>query len=180
MNRISGFTAILIFLTIWGSPHCSAQQADPEFPPGFVMYAKLHSGMITNFSSAPDLFTGGVQLFPQVTVLPGLLRAGMIAGAFYNNNHIGGEFGPGVSIKLKTFYAKLKGAQVGSVGNVNLFADHLWGTGKQKLLGGGLGVDVGNLISLSLTAHRDYRFRNWWFQSEIGIRISKKKKNPII
>ena len=37
-------------------------QTDPEFPKGFIMHLKLHNGMVTNFTSSPDLYVGGVQL----------------------------------------------------------------------------------------------------------------------
>jgi hypothetical protein len=159
--------------------YCPAQ-TDPEFPKGFIIYAKLHNGMVTNFSSAPDLYVGGLQIVPQYTVVPNLLRAGLVAGGFYENKKIQGEFGPSLSFKLKTFNANLHGARVGSFGNLNLLIDHLWGTGKQRLFGGGLILDAGNIISFGLTAHRDYQFNNWWFQSEIAVRISKKKKTSPI
>ena len=169
------FTILLLGFAM----HSSAQ-TDPEFPNGFILYAKLHNGMITDFSSKPDLYVGGMQLAPQYTVVPRLLRVGIIAGGFYGNKKIRGEFGPSVSFKLKTFNANLKGSRVGSFGNLNLLVDHLWGTGKQRLLGGGLILDAGNLISFGLTAHRDYNLNNWWFQSEIAIRISKKRVTPPI
>ena len=169
------FTLLLLGFAIQ-----SSGQNDPEFPKGFILFAKLHNGMITDFSSKPDLYAGGLQLAPQYTVVPHLLRAGIIAGGFYANKKIQGEFGPSLSFKLKTFNANLQGAKVGSLGNLNLLVDHLWGTGKQRLLGGGLILDAGNLFSLGLTAHRDYHLNNWWFQTEIAIRISKKKVTPPI
>lgn len=158
----------------------SPAQTDTEFPKGFIMYAKLHNCMTTNFTSAPDLYVGGLQLAPQYTVVPHLLRAGVIAGGFYGNKKIQGEFGPSLSFKLKTFNANLQGARVGSLGNLNLLVDHLWGTGKQRLVGGGLILDAGNLLTFGVTAHRDYNLNNWWFQSELAIRISKKKVTPPI
>lgn len=159
--------------------YCPAQ-TDTEFPKGFILYAKLHNGMTTDFTSKPDLYVGGVQLAPQYTVVAHLLRAGIIAGGFYGNKKIQGEFGPSLSFKLKTFNANLQGARVGSFGNLNLLVDHLWGTCKQRLLGGGLILDVGNIISFGVTAHRDYGLNNWWFQSEVAIRISKKRVTPPI
>ena len=167
----------LLFL---GFVNCCSAQSDPEFPKGFILYAKWHNGMITNFTSRPDLYVGGLQLAPQYTIVPHLLRAGIIAGGFYGDKKIQGEFGPTLSLKLKTFHANLKGAGIGSLGNLNLRVDHLWGTGKQRLLGGGLILDAGNIVSFGLTAHRDYRLNNWWLQSEVSIRISKKRKNPEI
>ena len=168
---------ILLFFGI--ATYCPAQ-SDTEFPKGFILYGKLHNGMITDFTSRPDLYVGGLQLAPQYTVVPHLLRAGIIAGGFYGNKKIQGELGPSVSFKLKTFNANLQGARVGSFGNLNLLVDHLWGSGKQRLLGGGLILDAGNIVSFGLTAHRDYGLNNWWFQSEIAIRISKKRKIPEI
>ena len=128
--------------------------------------------MVTNFHRGADMYVGGLQLVPQVTVVPNLLRAGLVAGAFYGNKDLEGQAGPVVSLKLKTFNA----GPFGSAANLHLTAEHLWGTGKQKLVGGGLHVDLLNLITLGLTAHKDYEFNNWWLQTALGFRISKKKK----
>ena len=164
--------AVLMILTI----HFSYAQTDTEFPKGFIMYAKLHNGMTTDFTSKPDLYVGGLQLAPQYTIVPHVLRGGLIAGGFFTNKKIQGEIGPSLSFKLKTLKANLQGAPVGSLGNINLLVDHLWGTGGQRLLGGGIILDAGNLITFGITAHRDYGLNNWLFQSEIAIRISKKTK----
>lgn len=174
------FRSVIFLLTLCCSLQHSYAQQDPEFPKGFIMYAKLHSGMVTDFTSHPDLFAGGVQLTPQYTVVPHLLRAGLIAGSFYGAKKIQGEFGPVVSIKIKTLKANLRGAEVGSIGNINLQLNHLWGTGKQRLLGGSIILDAGNLITVGVSANRDYKLKTWWFQSEFGIRISKKHKNTDI
>ena len=168
--------AVLLILSV----SVSYAQTDTEFPKGFIMYAKLHNGMITDFTSGPDLYVVGLQLAPQYTIVPHVLRGGIIAGGFYANKKVEGEFGPSLSIKLKTFTANLQGAHVGSLANINLLVDHLWGTGRQRLLGGGLILDAGNIITFGITAHRDYGLNNWWFQTGIAIRISKKHKNPPI
>ena len=175
--HIKRYLITVLFISCVG--FCQAQ-TDTEFPKGFIMYAKLHNGMITDFTSNPDLYVGGVQLAPQLTVVPHLLRAGAILGSFYADKKIQGEFGPSLSVKIKSFHSKLEGAPVGSLANLNLIIDHLWGTCKQRLLGGGIMLDTGNVITFGITAHRDYMQNNWWFQSEIGIRISKKHKNPVI
>jgi hypothetical protein len=147
-------------------------QDDTEFPPGFIMYAKLHNGMITNFHQGADLYVGGLQFVPEVTVVPGKLRAGIIAGTFYGMNKLEAQLGPTVAVKLKTFNA----GPFGSAANVHLTGDHIWGTGKQKLAGGGIHLDLLNKLLLGLTAHRDYEFNTWWFQTALGLRISKVKK----
>lgn len=128
--------------------------------------------MVTNFKSAPDLYVGGLQLVPQVTVVEHLLRVGVIADGFYTNKKIQAAAGPTLSLKVTTINAGI----YGSAANLNINFDHLWGTGHQQLLGGGITADLGNLITIGLTAHRDYHFNTWWFQSAAGIRISKKKK----
>jgi len=174
---LHGFILSLIFLFSLSS--CMAQN-DPEFPRGFIFYVKLHDGMVSKFNSSPELFVGGVQLAPQFTAIPNLLRTGLIAGGFFSANKIQGEFGPTVSVKLKTFHVNLKNASIGSFGNVNIRLDPLWGTGKQRLLGGGHVVDLGNLVTIGITAYRDYQLNSWWFQSEVGLRISRKKKNTEI
>ena len=147
-------------------------QSDPEFPAGFVMHAKLHNGMITNFHRGTGLYTGGLQVISLVGILPQKLRAGLIGGAFYANKRWDAQFGPTLSVKLKTFNA----GPFGSAAHIHLTADHLWGTNKQNLAGGGIHVDLLNKLVLGLTAHRDYAHSTWWLQTALGIRISKLKK----
>ena len=144
-----------------------------EFPKNeFIMHLRLHNGMVTNFKSAPDLYVGGLQLIPQYTVVENVLRVGVIAGGFYTGKKLQGEVGPTVSFKLKTIALK----SFGSGGNINLSLDHLWGTEQQRLLGGGLNIDLLNFIIIGVSAHRDYSLNNWWLQASIGARISKVKK----
>jgi hypothetical protein len=147
-------------------------QTDTEFPKGFIMHAKLHNGMITNFKAGADLYTGGLQLIPQFTLIDHKLRGGIIAGVFYANKKMEGQFGPTIAVKLKSFNA----GPFGSAANLHFTADHIWGTGKQKLIGAGIHVDLLNKLVLGLTTHRDYEFKTWWLQTALGIRISKKKK----
>lgn len=164
------FIPPLFLFFVFSFQHSIAQN-DPEYPKGFVMHVKLHNGMVTNFKSDADIYVGGVQLEPQVTAIEHLIRIGVIADGFYLNKKLQAAFGPVVSVKLATFKAGI----FGSIGNINMALDHLWGTNHQMLAGGGIIADIGNLLTLGLTAHRDYYFNNWWFQSEIGLRISKKK-----
>lgn len=148
-------------------------QNDPEFPKGFIMHLKLHNGMVTRFkSTSPDLYVGGLQLVPQVTVVPHLLRAGLVVDGFYTGQKLQAACGPTASIKIKTINAGI----FGSAANINLSVDHLWGTEHQKLVGGGINADLANFLVIALTCHYDYGHSAWWFQNSIGIRISKKKK----
>jgi len=148
-------------------------QDDPEFSKGFIMYLKLNNGLVTQFNSTPDLYTGGIQLIPEFTVVEHRLRAGAIAGVFYTDKKVQVAAGPIVSLKLKTFNVK----PFGSAGNINLTLEHLWGSGDQRLLGGGFNVDLLNKIVIGISAHRDYNLNTWWFQNGVAFRISKKKKS---
>ena len=167
----------ILFIATSGYIHA---QNDTEFPKGFIMYAKLHNGMVTDLKVHPDLYVGGVQLAPQLTVIEHTLRAGIIADGFYTDKRIDGAFGPSLSLKIKTFKAALQGAPIGSIGNINLIVSHVWGSGHQRLLGGGVIADLGNIITIGITAHKDYFLNTWWFQNEIGVRISKPHKNRVI
>lgn len=163
------WTCSILLLVIFS---CNLLAQDTEFPKGFIMHLKLHSGMVTTFNTVPDLYVGGIQLVPQVTVIEHLLRVGIIADGFYAGKKVQGAIGPTLSLKLKTF----KAGFYGSAGNIHLIANHLWGTSDEHLVGGGLVADVLNKITFGITAHRDYNLDTWWFQSELGFRISKPKK----
>jgi hypothetical protein len=163
-------TAFILFLLIGAIAY--SQQDDPEFPKGFVMHARLHSGLRSEFNSSPALFIGGLQIVPQATIIEHKLRAGVIAGSFYMANKLYLQFGPTASFKLKTFNAGI----FGSAANLHVSVDHLWGSGHQRLLGGGFNLDLLNLLIIGLSAHRDYKLNNWWLQQSVGVRISKKKK----
>jgi hypothetical protein len=155
---------------------CYAQ--DAEFPKGeFIMHMRLHNGMVTNFKgTAPDVYVGGLQIIPQYTLVPNKLRGGIIAGAFFANKKFNALVGPTLSFKIKTLNAGI----FGSGGNVHLSAEHLWGTQKQRLFGGGIHLDLGNKLIISFMLHRDYKLNNWWLQNGIAFRLSKvKQPKPI-
>jgi len=168
--------AVVAILLALFSISVSAQQ-DPEFPKGeFIMHLNFHSGIVTGFNNAPEPFVGGIQLIPQYTFVANLLRGGAIVDGFYTNKSLQGAIGPTLSIKLYT----IKAQPFGSLGNINLSFDHLWGTGSERLLGGGVNADLGNLVVVGISLQRDYHLDNWWIQSNFALRISKiKKSKPI-
>jgi hypothetical protein len=167
LRNFKAYTFLLCFIC-----SCSAIFGQTEFPKEFIAHIRLHSGMITYPDNAPELFVGGLQLIPQVTLVPYKLRGGVVAGAFYSYNSINGMFGPTISYKITEF----KGGHFGSLGNLHINLDHLWGTDKQHLAGGGINLDLLNKLVVSLSAHRDYKLSNWWIQSGIAFRISKVKQ----
>jgi len=151
---------------------CTVASAQTEFPKEFIAHIRLHSGMITNSGNTADIFVGGLQLVPQFTLIEHKLRGGVVIGAFYAYKEINGLFGPTISWNIKEF----KGGHFGSLGNLHLNFDHLWGTDKQRLAGAGINLDLLNKLIVSLSAHRDYKLENWWIQSGIAFRISKVKQ----
>ncbi len=163
---------ILVLTLLLAGSNAVKAQNDPEFPAGFITHLKLHHGLSGKFNSSPELFIGGIQAVPQFTVVENLLRAGLVADGFYTNKKFDAAFGPTVTLKLKTIEAGI----FGSAGNLQLSLDHLWGISQQRLVGLGFAADLGNLVILGVTAHRDYHFNNWWLQSQLGIRISRKRR----
>jgi hypothetical protein len=150
-------------------------QTDPEFPKGWVMYLEAQQGMATTFNSSPDIYVFSLGLAPAATVIPGHLRLGGTANLLYTNKNISAAFGPRAAWKIKTFNID----PLGSLFNLQLQVEHLWGTDKQKLFGGGPVIEAGQILSFSLTAHRDYCLNYWWFRAGLGFNLlHKKRKSP--
>jgi hypothetical protein len=170
--RMKIYRAFLLFCNTLLLSTPAFTQNDPEFPKGFIMHVKLHNGAVTNFHRGADLYVGGIQAIPQWGLVPQKLRGGFIAGGFYNNQRVGAQFGPTISFKIKTIDV----SPFGSAANIHISADHLWGTDRQKLAGGGFHIELLNKLVLGITAHKDYEFKTWWLQTALGWRISKTKK----
>jgi len=159
----------LLLLTLSALPLLVRAQ---EFPKGWTLYLDGSQGMITQFRQGTDLYTGSLELAPQVTVKTGLLKAGAVAALTYNNKQLAGLFGPSATIKI--FQANA--GPLGSVANIQAQAEHLWGTGRQRLLGGGVYLEAGQLLLMGLKADRDYALNTWWFQGSIGFNLLYKKR----
>jgi hypothetical protein len=150
-------------------------QQDPEFPKEkWVLYLEAHQGMATNFHRNPDVYVGGVRLTPQFPVIAGKLRLGAVAGAVFTNKKWHGTFGPNLAWKLKSLQVK----EFGSLLNLQLQAEHLWGTNRQRLAGGGVKTEIGQLLTIAIMGHRDYHLNYWWWQVGIGFNLLRKKKGP--
>lgn len=163
-----------LLLLVFVAGFANAQQQDTEFTKGWLLNLKLTNGAVTNFSStAPDAYAGGLSLNPQVTVVPGLLRAGANLGAAYASKKMSGLFGPMVALKLTEFGTK----NFGTLANMHLVAEANWGTNRQQMIGGGLGFEILSLAHIGITAQRDYKLNNWWLQSFIAIRLNKQKQD---
>ena len=151
----------------------AAAQADPEFRKGYVFHLQMQQGIQTNFHRAADLYVASVLAMPEFTVVPSKLRLGAAAGFFYSNKKFLPAAGPLLTFKLKTFEAK----QLASFANLNLRAEHLWMAERSHIAGAGLQLDLLNKLQISFMAHRAYLKNQWWFQTGLGLRLSKIKKD---
>jgi hypothetical protein len=143
-----------------------------EFKKEWITHLRWHNGLVTNFHQQPDLYVGGLQLTAQYGILPGKIRAGAAAGFFHTAKKLQAVAGITSSFLIKQF----KAGNFGTAGNIHATLEHLWGTKKQQLFGGGIHADALNKITIGFTAHRDYKLNNWWWQSVIGFKLSKTKK----
>lgn len=157
----------LLFSCIFSAPLYGQE----EFPKGWVMYLEGMQGASTSFHSSPDTYVGNLQLTPQVTVIPNHLRLSAVTGLAFNNKKLYAAYGAGVNWKLSTIGFN----SLGSLLNLQVQVQHIWGTGKQKLVGGGVKAEVGKLFLMGISAHRDYKLNAWWLQGGIGFNLLRKK-----
>jgi hypothetical protein len=176
MQNLSCFRLILPILLIFClNTYSQENPDDTEFRKGWATYLKLDNGLISNFHLSPDLYVGGLQINPQVTVIEHKLRIGATAGIVYANKKIAGLLGPSIAFKLKSLNLK----NLAGLANLQLIAEHNWGTERQRLIGGGIGLELLQKAMLIFTVHRDYKLNTWWLQTHVGIRLKKNKnKEP--
>ena len=155
-----------------------AQQPPLEFEKGSVLNLELLQGF-SKAKKLPELYLADLRLSPQWTLVPGLLRAGVVGGLLYNNTKLAAFAGPNAAINIKTIKTK-PGSLNGSLANMQLLLEHLWGTEKQRLLGGGIRTEVGKMLLLSLLTHRDYNLNYWNVEFGVGINFIRKKLGPAI
>ncbi|WP_018627159.1 hypothetical protein [Niabella aurantiaca] len=167
-------TLVLILVLLFPSANAQKKQIT-EFTKGGILLLKLDNGFTTGFRTAtPDLYSGGVALSPQVTVIADRLRLGANAGIVYNNKKLSGLFGPAAALKLADLRTKRPMAL--AFGNLQLLAEANWGTHQQRMAGGGIGLELLQKIQLGVTAQRDYHLNSWWFRSFIAYQFNKAKK----
>jgi hypothetical protein len=169
--RISIYTSLLLFSL---SVRYSYAQ---EFPKGWVLPVELGQGLRALPLSDP-LYLASLNIAPAYTLIEGRLRFGGNLGVFYTSRRLDGLAGPRLAYNL---YDK---GQIlnSSLYNVQLFGEHLWGFHQQKLLGGGVALEVGQQAVISLRAYRQYvggasATQAWWFQTTVGINLFRKKKS---
>lgn len=163
----------LLLIVFTCNSNISRAQADPEFRKGYIFHLQLQQGVQTSFGKGSDLYVASLLGMPQFTVIPSKLRVGIAAGLYYSQKKLLPAGGPLLTYKLKTFQA----GSMGSYANVNLRAEHLWMAQKSSVAGLGLQLDLLNKLQISFMAHRAYLENSWWFETGLGLRLSKIKKD---
>ena len=163
----------LLGLLLLAAAACAGQ--DPEFPSKPVFYFSARQGVNSSFDSTPDHYVGGLSLTPQFALIPGILRGGFTGELSYTDKHLRALAGPRISLKLKTFSVN----SLGSLFNLQIQLEHLWGSRKERLAGAGLALELFQCLELQIAAHRDHYHERWWFRSGAGWNIlHKKRKSP--
>jgi len=98
----------------------------------------------TKPQSFTAFYLADLRLSDQYTVVPGTLRLGATAAGTYNNDIVSAFAGPNLALKVYTMNSPM-----GSLGNIHLLLEHLWGTDSQKLVGGGIRAAIGNTLLVS-------------------------------
>ena len=122
---------------------------------------------------------------PQFTLIDHQLRLGATAGIAYTEQtaepqHLWHLYaGPRLALRLKTLSAALGGLPGGiAFGNVQLFAEHLWGAHAIRLVGGGLTVELLKTVGVSLKVHRDYEHQATWGQLALHYNLIRPRREP--
>jgi hypothetical protein len=147
-----------------------SSSAQPEFPAGWRFPVTLSQG----FVGKGEFYAGSATIAALYTVVPGSLRAGAVAGPALVVGQLRGMGGVHLAWRVKTFNTSL-----GSWGNGQLVAEHLWLTNEQALLGGGVVVEAGELVLVGLKGYWSYQPQSdrhpGWFQFSMGLNVFKKK-----
>ena len=142
------------------------------------MPVELGQGFNKPSEQAP-LYLVGLQVVPQVTVIPNRLRVGVVLGGFYPGSRVGALAGPRLTLKL------LQGKPVltASSFNLHILGEYLWATAPapangRQLLGGGIGIGSSDLVTVAFKLHRDLNQPATWFQVSIGYNLVKPSSPP--
>lgn len=144
-----------------------------EFPRDSVVgYLELHSGLSTNFQGKiPDLYAGGLDFRPQWVIIDRSVRLGATAGLLFTDTHLDAIIGPSLAWRLFNFHIP----EFGTLGNFQLQLDYYWSTRNRQFLGGGPKIEIGRMLIVGLTVHRDFTDNVWLFQTTVGFNLFHTK-----
>jgi hypothetical protein len=140
-----------------------------QFGKGWTFPMELAQGIQT-----PNGYVGSLQFTPSITVIEKSLRFGAGIGTVFNGSKFDAYAGPRLSLKLKGGLPIISSADNATS---FLFIEHFWGTNNYKVVGGGIGLEVFEIIVLSVKAHYNYELSNYLIQTGIGINLFTKKES---
>ena len=150
-----------------------AEQPQTEFPKGWRFPLEFSQG----FAGAGEDYAGSLSLGAHYAVVPGHLRIGLLAGPGVLHGKIDGWGGMRLALRVKTFNTAM-----GSWGNLQVQAEHLWLTQGIGLVGGGPVMEVGELLLVGMKGYYAYSVdsdgSNGLFQFSIGLNMFKRKPSP--
>ncbi|WP_247233436.1 hypothetical protein [Telluribacter sp. SYSU D00476] len=166
-------------LSLWlAAPRRATAQSFPKSNGSPWVWVEAGSGF-NQPQGSPKLYLATLQIAPQYTVVPGLLRAGATGGGFYQGSQFGWLGGPRVTLKV------LEGPRVltASSYNIHLLGEYLFGTrsgaeSSRQWLGGGVGLELDDLFGISLKLHRDQRQPVTYFQFGVSFNPTKPRIQP--
>lgn len=161
---------LLYLITYFISGSVFAQQ-QPEFSSGFSIQTHWTSGAATAFRSGTENYSGMLLVYPQATVIKGVLRAGAVAGLSYAAQKTRGLAGPQLSVRLFTFGA----GPLGTAGNLQLNVYYLWTTGHSARVGASLLLETGKRFFTGPWVNTASQEKIWWFQWGLGWRLGRNK-----
>ena len=143
-----------------------------EVPAGWRFPLELSQGPVPSTGA----YTGWLSLGAMRTLVPGHLRAGLIVAPGLIGQHATALGGARLSWRVKNFNTAF-----GSWGNLQANFEHLWSTENIALIGGGVGIEAGELVLAGLKAYLPYTTGGTgpvWLQFSIGLHICRGKTAP--
>jgi hypothetical protein len=148
-----------------------------EIPRGFVLPVEVTQG----FRSVPGMnnqfYIAALRIQPMHAVLDNNVRIGLTASLDYSNPTVDLLAGPRLSYRIMNNMTLL-----GSIFNLQICGESLWGTREHKLWGLG-GVLEGGPVIITIRGNHEYEFKEFWFEASVGLNIDtffkKKDEDPL-
>ena len=149
-----------------------------DMPKGLALMVEAGQGF-RHQASSDDRYLATLQLVPQFTVVPGRLRAGLVLGGFYPGTGLGALAGGRLTVRV----AQGPPLLLASSFQVHLLAEYLPvvrpGDGtRRQWVGGGIGIETSDLLSLAVKLHRDFQSPATYGQLAVALNLLHKKTLP--
>ena len=183
---IQNFRTYSLALSLAGMLSTARAQPEPAVPDfaEFNRRAVLPVELGMGFSSRQSKALFSAQVCPQFPLVTHSLRLGAtIGGTFtaaspeYATDQWGVYAGPRLAWRIKSLDVKIPGLPEGIPwGNVQVFAEHLWGPGNSRVLGAGIGLEALKRFSVLIKVHRDYEHQSTWGQLALAYNVIGQPK----